>query len=120
MSDVMLSPQVDFGSNVIPFRMGFLARHREYLARWLEAGQRMGLCSTEICIDEDAPATCNEVIVVWVRENASPAYLIRPDGARWLVIDALRDTTLSRESSLEMALDFIRPALPIQDKVVAA
>lgn len=35
-------------SNIVPLRQGLLPRHREYLLRWLEAGQRMGVFDAEI------------------------------------------------------------------------
>ncbi|WP_173569854.1 hypothetical protein [Acetobacter conturbans] len=120
MSQAMQTGLSVFPSNVIPFRMAILPRHKEYLGRWLEAGMRMGLCDAEICIDDEASYADAEQVLVWVRENASPAYLIHPEGNRWVVVDALRDNVLSVEHSFELALDFIRPALPVQGSVAAA
>lgn len=107
-------------SNVVPFRMGILPRHREYLAHWLNAGLCMGLCDADICRDEEASHAEAEQILVWVRENADPAYIVRPEGNRWVVVDAIRDRELSRQSSFDLALNFIRPVLPVQGKVAAA
>ncbi|BCK75179.1 hypothetical protein AA0242T_0006 [Acetobacter aceti NRIC 0242] len=121
MSQAMQTDQSVFPSNVIPFRMAvILPRHREYLARWLEAGKRMGLCDAEFCIDDEATFADSEQALIWVRENASPAYVVHPEGTHWVVVDALRGNVLSHESSFEMALDFIRPALPLQGSVAAA
>ncbi|MFT8719111.1 hypothetical protein [Acetobacter sp.] len=120
MTQAMQTELSVFPSNVIPFRMTILPRHREYLARWLEAGMRMGICDTEICIDDEATYAENEQVLIWVRENASPAYVIHPEGNRWTVIDALRGNVLSTQSSFELALDFVRPVLPLHGAVAAA
>jgi hypothetical protein len=48
-------------------------------------------------------------VLIWVRENADPAYRVIPSGARWKVIDHLRNHTLGRFASFEAALHFIRP-----------
>jgi len=90
--------------------MSVLPRHREYLMRWLDAGTRMGLCDADVCRDEDTAA---EQILVWVRENADPAYLVRPEGMRWVLTDHLRDHRLGTFENLESALQAIRPVLPL-------
>jgi len=98
------------GSNVIPLRMSVLQRHREYLMRWLDAGARMGLCDADVCRDENGMA---EQILVWVRENADPAYRVRPEGMRWVLTDHLRDHRLGTFEDFESALQAIRPVLPV-------
>jgi hypothetical protein len=107
-------------SNVVPFRTAILPRHREYLGRWLEAGLCMGLMDADICGDHEASFADAEIALVWVRENADPAYIIRPEGTRWGVIDALRGNLLGYQPSFELALDFIRPVLPLQGNAAAA
>ncbi len=99
-------------SNVVPLRLRLLPRHREYLMRWLEAGTSMGLCDVDVSPRGPAGSPIVlEQISIWVRENADPAYVIRPDGMRWLVIDHLRDHALGSFASLEEALYCIRPVL---------
>lgn len=101
------------GDNVIEFRQKILKRHRAYLRRWLEAGQPMGLLAGQI----EPPALpqisgASEQIVVWVRENSAPAYLIYPKGCFWIAFDALQEHELGRFRSLPAALNAIRPVLP--------
>ncbi|CUW47203.1 hypothetical protein ATCC53582_01310 [Novacetimonas hansenii] len=96
-------------SNVIPLRQGFLPRHYEYLMRWLEAGTCMGLCDVDVASAEDGEGI--EHVLVWVRENADPAYMIQPEGMRWVLIDQLRERRLSSYRSFEAALYAIRPVL---------
>lgn len=107
-------------SNVVPFRFGFLPRHKEYLSRWLEAGQRMGIFDADIEF-ERMPDTSEALVhvLIWVRENADPAYMIRPQGTRWVLIDQIREHTLGNFSSFELALHTIRPVLPL-NKTAAA
>ena len=99
-------------SNIVPLRLRFLPRHREYLMRWLQAGTAMGLCDVDVSprTPTDA-AVALEHVLVWVRENADPAYMIRPEGMRWLVIDHLRGHKLGSFASFEAALHCIRPVL---------
>lgn len=96
-------------SNVVPFRLGFLPRHYEYLMRWLQAGMCMGLCDVDVASADKGEDI--EHVLVWVRENADPAYMIRPEGMRWVLIDQLRDRRLSSYRSFEAALYAIRPVL---------
>jgi len=100
-------------SNVVSLRLRLLPRHREYLARWLQAGASMGLCDADVSprTPTDSPVMLEHVLV-WVRENADPAYMIRPEGMRWLVIDHVRDHKLGSFPSFEAALYCIRPVLP--------
>ena len=99
-------------SNIVPLRLRFLPRHREYLMRWLQAGASMGLCDVDVSPRTPTDtAVILEHVLVWVRENADPAYMIRPDGMRWLVIDHVRNHKLGSFASFEAALYCIRPVL---------
>ena len=108
-------------SNVVSLRLSFLPRHREYLMRWLQAGASMGLCDADVSPRSTAQrgTATIEHVLVWVRENADPAYMIRPEGMRWLVIDHVRNHKLGNFSSFEEALHCIRPVLTT-DATVAA
>ncbi|MBF0887471.1 hypothetical protein JK208_02590 [Gluconobacter sp. Dm-74] len=111
-------------SNIVPLRQGLLPRHREYLLRWLEAGQRMGVFDAEIAdashdiINVDGSAPVDHVLV-WVRENPDPAYMLRPQGMRWVLIDQIRDHELGSYASFELALHVIRPVLPLAETCAA-
>lgn len=109
-------------SNVIPLKLGLLPRHREYLSRWLEAGSRMGLFDAEITPSplegHDGEAQVAHVLV-WVRENPDPAYMLRPHGMRWVLIDHLRGIEIGAYASFELALNTIRPVLPLKDRSAA-
>ena len=106
------------GSNVVQLHQRLLPRHSELLARWLEAGRQMGLCDATTFAAERragrAPASA-EYVLVWVRENMDPAYIIRPDRIGWLVIDALRENELGRTRSFAAALHMIRPVLKLDE-----
>jgi hypothetical protein len=118
----MPAPLLDIpaNSNVVPLRLRFLPRHREYLMRWLEAGTSMGLCDVDVSPRTPTDsAVMLEHVLVWVRENADPAYMIRPDGMRWLVLDHLRDHRLGSFASFEAALHCIRPVLAFSAIVAA-
>jgi hypothetical protein len=99
-------------ANVIPLRQRVTARHNALLARWLAAGERMGLCDAQ-AFRQDAPRQ-GDYVLVWVRENPSPAYMVEPVGMRWVVTDLLRDQELARLSSFAVALNFIRPVLSVE------
>jgi len=108
------APLRDFpaNSNIVPLRLRFLPRHRAYLMRWLQAGASMGLCDVDVSPRTPTDsAVILEHVLVWVRENADPAYMIRPDGMRWLVIDHVRNHRLGSFASFEAALYCIRPVL---------
>jgi hypothetical protein len=101
--------------NVISLRLCFLPRHHEHLMRWLQAGASMGLCDADVsprAVGQD-DGVMLEHVLVWVRENADPAYMIRPEGMRWLVIDHVRNHKLGSFSSFEAALHCIRPVLSV-------
>lgn len=112
MSAQLSAPvQTSFRSNVVPIKLCVTQRHRAYLFRWLEAGERMGLHDAEIAYctpDRDCP---DGIVLIWVRESPDPAYRLLPDRMRWLVMDHLRDHPLGRFSSFEAALHFIRPVI---------
>lgn len=103
------TPSPTSSCNVIPLRLSFLPRHREYLMRWLDAGACMGLCDVDVAARSDDGLI--EHVLVWVRENADPAYLVRPEGMTWVLIDHLRDHRLGAFKSFEAALYAIRPVL---------
>jgi hypothetical protein len=112
MAKLASLPDLPANSNVVSLRLRFLPRHREYLMRWLEAGMAMGLCDVDVSPRAPESSTVYlEHVVVWVRECADPAYMIRPEGMRWLVIDHLRDRKLGSFGSFEAALYCIRPVL---------
>jgi hypothetical protein len=105
-------PSVYVGDNVVPFRLSVLPRHVALLQKWLRAGRCMGLCDASLYPPgEDGPKT--SYVLVWVRENADPAYMVAPEGSRWVVTDHLRQHTLTRVRTFEEALHFIRPVLPM-------
>lgn len=106
-------------TNVVPLYQRILPRHAELLARWLQAGRPMGLCDASACPSERSTATAtqatSEYVLVWVRENIDPAYVIRPERFEWVVVDALRDHELGRTRSFAAALNLIRPVLGIEE-----
>ena len=105
-------PDLPANSNVVPLRLRFLPRHREYLLRWLDAGTAMGLCDVDVAPRTPAASAVHlEHVLVWVRECADPAYMIRPEGMRWLVVDHLRSHKIGSFASFEAALYCIRPVL---------
>ena len=114
-------PEFLQSSNVVSFRLCFLPRHREYLMRWLQAGASMGLCDADVSPRETGhcDSVMLEHVLVWVRENADPAYMVRPEGMRWLVIDHVRNHKLGNFSSFEAALHCIRPVLSAGATVAA-
>lgn len=104
-------------ATIIPFRQKLLPHHRRYLAHWLTASQPMGILDASIESTQDSPSP---LIVIWVRENADPAYLIRLDGHQWVLIDCLREHELGRYKNLNMALHTIRPVLPLPEEAAAS
>ena len=73
----------------------------------------MGLCDADVTprVNSQEESVMLEHVMVWVRENADPAYMVRPEGMRWLVIDHVRSHKLGSFSSFEAALHCIRPVL---------
>lgn len=96
-------------NNIIPLRQKILPRHKDYLLQWLEAGLSMGLLDAAV----ECPSPHTEQITVWVRENAEPAYIVTPAGRNWVLTDHLHHYELGRYSSLDKALNKIRPVLPL-------
>lgn len=99
-----LEPSAD--GKVVPLRLAVLPRHRRYLDGWVRAGARMGLCDADVGGDRVAE------VFVWVRENADPAYVVRADGMKWVVLDHLRARRLGAFLKFEDALACIRPVTP--------
>ena len=108
-------------SNVVSLRLNFLPRHREHLQRWLQAAASMGICDADVSPRPTAQrdTVMLEHVLIWVRETADPAYMIRPQGMRWLVIDHVRNHKLGSFSSFEAALHCIRPVLSTGATVAA-
>lgn len=106
---------------IIPFQMEVLARHREYLSRWVEASLPMGICDADVfSTTEKQSGSSSEYIVVWVRETSDPAYKVFSRGNKWIVMDAIRDNQLGQFASFADAMHMIRPVLPRPEKIVAA
>lgn len=99
------------GGNVIPFRASINEAQQVYLRRWLTAGRCMGLHDGHVCAGRGRGEPPGSYIVIWVRENADPAYIVAPEGQFWRVRDNIRDVALGSFRSLEAALRFIRPVL---------
>ncbi len=77
----------------------------------------MGLCEASAFVpDRPGPleGPREDYVLIWVRENIDPAYMVLPDGAGWLVVDAVRQQTLARTRTFAAALHFIRPVLPLE------
>lgn len=105
--------------NVVTLHARVTDHHLAYLARWLKAGQRMGLCDADIVsIDSACGKGVQRQVVVWVRESADPAYLIGPAGLKWVVFDAIRDNVIGEYRSFEHALAAIRPVIALKEKPV--
>ncbi|MCH4024559.1 MAG: hypothetical protein LKH33_11815 [Acetobacter sp.] len=109
-----------FASNVVPFRLSVLPRHKEYLGKWLDAGLPMGICDADICQEMFSETQHSDQVMIWVRETSAPAYTIHPEGTKWIVVDAIRGRELTRQASFEDALHFVRPVLPRHSKIAAA
>jgi len=102
--------RTDDGPNVVMLRQRLLAHHRAVLRRWLDAGRRMGLCDASVC--HPLPGAAGpDYVLVWVRENPDPAYMIVPESMRWQITDCIRGNVLARHTSFEAALHAIRPVL---------
>jgi hypothetical protein len=99
-------------ANVVDLRMRVLPRHLETMDRWLEAGRAMGLCDAAPFYPDDQDPGASEYVLVWVRENADPAYKVAPEGMHWTLTDTIRNQMLARVRTFEEALTLIRPVLP--------
>ncbi len=102
------------GPNVVMLRQRLLPHHRTVLNRWLQAGRCMGLCDASISTAPPGQVD-PDYVLVWVRENPDPAYMITPEGMNWCVTDCIRGSTLARHESFEAALNFIRPVLKLHE-----
>ena len=112
------SEPAELPANVVLLHQRIMPRHTVLLARWLEAGRRMGLCDAS-AFQPERPRLRGEgprhdYILIWVRENIDPAYMVIPDGAYWMVVDAVRHQDLARLASFIDALNFIRPVLSLE------
>ena len=102
---------------MIDLQTRVLPRHVAVLMRWLEAGRCMGLCDASAIqsrrnrLDGIEPGT--DYVLVWVRENPDPAYMIMPGGTYWTVSDCVRQKVLGKLNTFDEALYFIRPVLPV-------
>ncbi len=103
-------------ANVIEFHMRILPRHVAVLTQWLQAGRCMGLCDASAFQSGrggagDGVEPNTDYVLIWVRENPDPAYMIVPAGSHWTVSDCVRQQALGRLRSFDEALHFIRPVL---------
>jgi hypothetical protein len=105
--------EASVASNVVVLRQRITARHSALLARWLQAGERMGLCDAHT-YRPGAPDRHSDYVMVWVRENPDPAYMVEPVGMRWVVTDVVRQQVLARLPDFAAALNFIRPVLSVE------
>lgn len=105
----------DFPPNVVLLRQRITSSHTALLARWVEAARCMGICDASMFAShcEPSAASRSNYILVWVRENIDPAYMIVPEGNGWTVVDAVRQRNLIRLLNFAAALNFIRPVLPL-------
>ena len=100
-------------TNVVVLHPRITPRLTALLARWLEAGRRMGLCDASAFFPDRSDRK-RDYVLVWVRENPDPAYLVQSEGNMWVVTDAVRERELTRLPSFAAALQFIRPVLPLE------
>lgn len=104
------------GANVIELQMRVLPRHVAVLAKWLRAGRCMGLCDASAFQPgrgSGGPEPDTDYVLIWVRENPDPAYMVTPAGSYWTVTDCVRQVVLGRLRSFHEALNFIRPVLDV-------
>lgn len=106
----------DLPPNVVPLRQRIMPSHTALLARWVEAGRRMGICDASMFVPHGETVGFDQAnyVLVWVRENIDPAYMIVPEGNGWMVVDAVRQQNLVRVRSFAAALNFVRPVLPFE------
>ncbi len=108
-------------SNVIQLHQRILPRHQAMLARWIDAGRVMGLCDASVFLPTRAAERLEpgltDYVLVWVRENIDPAYMVVPDRTGWVIVDAVRQQHLARVRTFAAALHLIRPVLPAETAV---
>ena len=104
----------DAATNVVVLHPRITPRHTALLVRWLEAGRRMGLCDASAFFPDRIDRQ-RDYVLVWVRENPDPAYMVQSEASAWVVTDAVRERELARLPSFAAALHFIRPVLPLEE-----
>ncbi len=102
-------------ATIFVFRPTITERHHAHLLRWLHAGRRMGLHDGQVTVTSRPGEPRVLQAVIWVRENADPAYTVTPGRANWTVSDCVRNQRLGEFRTFEAALDFIRPVLGLED-----
>jgi hypothetical protein len=100
-------------ANVTVLHPRISARQSALLARWVAAGQRMGLCDAH-AYSPKRDERGLDYVLVWVRENADPAYMVQSQGTVWVITDLVRQQVLASKPSFGAALHFIRPVLPLE------
>lgn len=103
----------DAVSNIVILHPRITPRLTALLARWLDAGRRMGLCDASAFFPDRSDRQ-RDYVLVWVRENPDPAYMVQSERGVWVVTDAVRERELARLPSFAAALNFIRPVLPLE------
>jgi hypothetical protein len=107
----LTQPMAPRPANVIDLKMRVLDRHMETLTRWLDAGRAMGLCDAASYGPDKTEGAGTDYVLIWVRENPNPAYMVAPEGMHWTITDCIRSQMLARVRSFEEALTLIRPVL---------
>jgi hypothetical protein len=98
---------------VITLHPRITQKHTALLARWLSAGQKMGLCDAH-AYSPKRNERGRDHVLVWVRENPDPAYMIQAEGQVWVITDLVRKQVLVSKPSFAAALYFIRPVLSLE------
>lgn len=76
----------------------------------LDAWLSTGPYDAEVVPDRLDAGSGRDQVLVWLARDAAPAYVIRPEAARWAIVDHLRQRTLGSLESFEAALLSIGPA----------
>ena len=100
-------------SNLVTLHPRITQKHTALLARWLAAGQKMGLCDAH-AYSPKRNERGRDYVLVWVRENPDPAYMIQAEANVWIITDLVRQQVLVNKPSFAAALYFIRPVLPLE------
>ena len=98
-------------SNVIvQLHQRILPRHQALLARWIDAGRvdgtvrRLGVHADRVPPSAAEPGL-TDYVLVWVRENIDPAYMVVPDRTGWLIVDAVRQQQLARVAHVRRGIE---------------